>query len=405
MKIKQLEKELKTLKDLPVDRNFLTLNKDQLLETIYNDPLVQVKEEMGRKNLSFFNMRAFKLKAVPAFLVIIALLLSTGTAYASQDSLPNDMLYPVKLLTEKVEQTLTFDKVKKTEIAFKHAQRRIDELSMVEPKEITNKKVLTKTLDNYENNINLGIEYIKKMNETETTLIPINKYDRELTEGRKNIKELSEIMNYQEINEFKAVDSILQKKQSEYLNIILNKANEFGDLIPQLETLANDRIIIWEEELRALPNNTIIIEPENINLKEDAQEKITILRARIQNEVKEMIPVLQKELTTWSANLNKIPTSSHLENIESRTTETNTTNTTNPETTTANTQDSAKNQATDDGQRQEATSPDITPEQQAFKNQIMELIKQGDIDGAMNLINSNPDVNESMPSDFTDMLQ
>ena len=261
MKTNKLEKELKSLKNLPVDHNFLASNKEQLLKTIYNDPLVKVKKEISKTKHASFGMQIFSLKAVPAFLIIIALLLSTGTAYASQDSLPNDTLYPVKLLTERVEQVFTFDKVKKAEVAFKHAQKRIDELKRTKPELLKDPKILNRALENYEDKINLGIKYIKRMNDVETTLVPINRYDRELTDSRKSIKELSEKTNYQEVNLYRDAASDIKDTQSEFVKAILDKAKDTSSLLPALEEIANDRIQVWENEVKELPAKTIIIEP------------------------------------------------------------------------------------------------------------------------------------------------
>jgi hypothetical protein len=63
-------------------------------------------------------------------LVIVLALSATGggTAYAAQDSLPGDALYPVKLATEQVIMILPGDDVAKAERALSFAERRMGEI-------------------------------------------------------------------------------------------------------------------------------------------------------------------------------------------------------------------------------------------------------------------------------------
>ncbi len=51
-----------------------------------------------------------------------------GTAYAAQDSLPGDILYPVKLVTEQVRMMLRGDEVGRAERALSFGDRRMSEI-------------------------------------------------------------------------------------------------------------------------------------------------------------------------------------------------------------------------------------------------------------------------------------
>ncbi len=68
----------------------------------------------------------------PAFAALaIVLVLGTmtgGTVYASQDALPGQPLYGVKIASEKVSVALKGDKAEKADLHLKYAQRRVDEL-------------------------------------------------------------------------------------------------------------------------------------------------------------------------------------------------------------------------------------------------------------------------------------
>ena len=70
-------------------------------------------------------------------ILVIVLTLSAiggGTAYAAQDSLPGDVLYPVKLGTEQMRMMLPGDDVVKAERALSFAERRIGEIEALAEK-------------------------------------------------------------------------------------------------------------------------------------------------------------------------------------------------------------------------------------------------------------------------------
>ncbi len=64
--------------------------------------------------------------------IIVALSVFAGsTAYAASVSMPGDILYPVKLASEKIIETMTIGKEAKTELNLNHYQKRLDELEVV----------------------------------------------------------------------------------------------------------------------------------------------------------------------------------------------------------------------------------------------------------------------------------
>jgi len=66
---------------------------------------------------------------ISAIILALALVVSGGgvTAYAAQDSMPDDALYPAKLFFEDVQLGLTFSSASKVELLTNFANRRIDE--------------------------------------------------------------------------------------------------------------------------------------------------------------------------------------------------------------------------------------------------------------------------------------
>jgi hypothetical protein len=61
-------------------------------------------------------------------LILIISAAGTGTALASQSSLPGDTLYTVKLATEQLQRIITFNDAKEVELELKFASTRLDEL-------------------------------------------------------------------------------------------------------------------------------------------------------------------------------------------------------------------------------------------------------------------------------------
>jgi hypothetical protein len=75
--------------------------------------------------------RRFSLQVAAAALTILVLFFGStvGTAYASRDALPGEMLYPVKLLGEDVRQELTFEPRAKVTVLMQFAGTRLDEMN------------------------------------------------------------------------------------------------------------------------------------------------------------------------------------------------------------------------------------------------------------------------------------
>ena len=71
--------------------------------------------------------------------IVLAVLLvisasGTGTAYASQDSLPGDALYPVKMATENFRRIFTFDETARVELELAFADTRLEEMKTLASK-------------------------------------------------------------------------------------------------------------------------------------------------------------------------------------------------------------------------------------------------------------------------------
>jgi len=73
-------------------------------------------------------IRRFNMASIILVIVLTFSALGGGTAYASQDSLPGDTLYPVKLATEQIRMMLPGDDVAKAKRALGFVERRMGEI-------------------------------------------------------------------------------------------------------------------------------------------------------------------------------------------------------------------------------------------------------------------------------------
>jgi len=78
--------------------------------------------------------RRFSMASVILVIVLTLSAIGGGTAYAAQDSLPGDALYPVKLVTEQMRMMLPGDDVVKAERALSFAERRMGEIEALAEK-------------------------------------------------------------------------------------------------------------------------------------------------------------------------------------------------------------------------------------------------------------------------------
>ena len=98
-----------------------------------------------------------RLKAATVALAVAACLfgLGGGLAYASQDSLPGDNLYHVKLATEQIRRVITVDDVDKVELELIFTNTRLREMTAVAHRGY---EPLSAAIDGYEKNIALALE-------------------------------------------------------------------------------------------------------------------------------------------------------------------------------------------------------------------------------------------------------
>jgi hypothetical protein len=125
-------------------------------------------------------------KVASLITVLVMLFAGAGvTAYAAQDSLPNDMLYPVKTITESLRLNLTTDPVKKVDLLLGQASTRLVEINaLVDQGQPVPETVLEQLHGKY----SLVIQIIAELPEDDLDLVKDGVYrhlhDRDQIQGR-----------------------------------------------------------------------------------------------------------------------------------------------------------------------------------------------------------------------------
>jgi hypothetical protein len=134
-------KKIKLLRVVEPDAAFRESNRRVLMMQIKNT--LDVNADMKEENILletlkvFFPWQIFKaaLRPVLTVFLIFGLILGSGLSVsAAEASLPGDVLYPLKLVTEEIQMTLTFKDEKKTEMHVELAGKRINEVTKIKDK-------------------------------------------------------------------------------------------------------------------------------------------------------------------------------------------------------------------------------------------------------------------------------
>ncbi|MFC2062420.1 DUF5667 domain-containing protein [Chloroflexota bacterium] len=123
------------------------------------------KKPVG-SSLKSLTTRAWATGWSRAVVVILAVIISvsalgTGTVYASQDSVPGDILYPVKLGTEQAQRFFTTNDVSGTSLELSFADNRIEEMVVLTHKR---PEELAVAVNGYERNLELTISRVEQVN-------------------------------------------------------------------------------------------------------------------------------------------------------------------------------------------------------------------------------------------------
>lgn len=149
--------------DIKPSDSFKIRAKVNLMEYIHaNQPENKISRSIHKVDIS----RVWKAKWLKAVTVVVAAILvisalGVGTAYASQDSIPGDLLYPVKLGTEQFQRILTTEDINKVSLELKFTNCRLEEMKSVAQK---CPEELTVAIAGYERNLDNAVTRVEELN-------------------------------------------------------------------------------------------------------------------------------------------------------------------------------------------------------------------------------------------------
>ncbi|HEY9076781.1 MAG TPA: DUF5667 domain-containing protein [Anaerolineaceae bacterium] len=139
---------------LQPDKDFLFRSSQALLQNIRN---INSVSSGTRQGFSLFHQALFRLAAALVFILLVIVGMNQ-ISIASASSLPEDALYPVKLIVEEFNLTFTFHPDKKASLAIEYADRRIQELDTLIINGDINK--IKQVLENYQVKIEIITIYM-----------------------------------------------------------------------------------------------------------------------------------------------------------------------------------------------------------------------------------------------------
>lgn len=210
---------LKQINNAPVDVEFLSALRNRLADYIKTAPLIVRIPEGGRPLFKRSNnlIYRFKIMPIPLIIGLIIALASGGTVAASQNSLPGDTLYPVKILSEDAVVAMVFSPEQKAEFRLNLAQKRIEEIGKVleEAKEKGNGRsaaALQKALNNFDAQVQKILDKTAEIKE------------------KGNLAKAGEITANLETN-LGIYKKILKDKEEKSEGSVKNKLGEAGSLV------------------------------------------------------------------------------------------------------------------------------------------------------------------------------
>ena len=156
--------------DIRPSQEFKMRARVSLMDHIYADGRATKLSNPGTVARAKGRAYSIRLKAMTVALAVAACLfgLSGGLAYASQDSLPGDNLYSVKLATEQIRRVITVNDVDEVKLELELANTRLREIAAVAHRGY---ETLSTAIDGYEKNLVLALENTEDIEDTKSANI------------------------------------------------------------------------------------------------------------------------------------------------------------------------------------------------------------------------------------------
>ena len=158
---------VRTLRDIEPSSEYRERVRIKIMEQIYDRSEALAKKPLPRyfyKTTSAplsgrIALKRLKIAALFIISIFVISAMGAGTIFASQDSLPGDMVYPVKIASEKVHLLSVRDSVDRVEIYLKWADNRIGEMKALNDK--NNMEKIDIAIQGYNKDLDMAMENLE----------------------------------------------------------------------------------------------------------------------------------------------------------------------------------------------------------------------------------------------------
>ncbi|MDP3057580.1 MAG: DUF5667 domain-containing protein [bacterium] len=266
---------LRNLKDIPPsqdEKKFLENLKENISAYIATHPFENKKtqnfQNIRNNFFIYLKLAAGKARLVPrgALTAIIAIFVlgTSSIAIASQNSLPGEALYPIKILTEDVQSSLAFTAESKATVQSGFAAKRVAEVKAIMEKKDVNPETLDIALTNLQKNTGNTAAIIEKESQKGTDTAKLAKdISATLDKNTENLKQI-----------FKDKNTSLEEEESK----LKNKIKEAKKIDDQTSiTSLNARLDETNSKRKSLESNwnenEKILNEDTDKIKKRTEEK------------------------------------------------------------------------------------------------------------------------------------
>ena len=163
MNKKDFINEFKKLKDIKADDSLKFKLYEKITKEIEENfvikaetsRLINQRVDLNVEQISIFQKILLKQKTmiIPIILIMALMGGGAGATYASQSSLPGEILYPVKIVSEKMQTVLTINDIKQAELHLKFSSKRLEEIEKLADQQKADEQIIKSAVANYQNEL------------------------------------------------------------------------------------------------------------------------------------------------------------------------------------------------------------------------------------------------------------
>lgn len=164
--MKNIEEQLNILKKITLNTEEKNAMRDFMVSYIKDNPVRNTGDSRLRYRASNVINKSLITKQRMTIAIIIALLLGGGTSFAAENSLPGDILYPVKIhVNENVEELVAVSDTSEAKLQAKLAGRRLEEAEKLAVEGKLSAETSTELKAGFEDHSQKSKEHIAKIKE------------------------------------------------------------------------------------------------------------------------------------------------------------------------------------------------------------------------------------------------